>query len=137
MDRLTLNVLLSEIELPHRRPEMSAQQLVEEGFPMIPVKELDQTAEVSGVTASKSRGEPRRRPKSARAAILFDSSGKSRRETLKKRLDCRGQESVHAAGLTTPGALGKGLRPSRHRPAGLVAVTAASCAAPDPRRLRP
>ena len=48
MDRLTLNVLLSEIELPHRRPEMSAQQLVEEGFPTIPVKELDQTAEVSG-----------------------------------------------------------------------------------------
>ena len=30
MDRLTLNVLLSEIELPHRRPEMSAQHLVED-----------------------------------------------------------------------------------------------------------
>jgi|HubBroStandDraft_2_1064218.scaffolds.fasta_scaffold296185_2 hypothetical protein len=48
MGRLTLNVLLSEIELPHHRPEMLAQHLVEESFPMIPGKELDQTAEVSG-----------------------------------------------------------------------------------------
>ena len=48
MGRLTLNVLLSEIELPHHRPEMSAQQLFEESFPMIPGKELGQTAEVSG-----------------------------------------------------------------------------------------